>query len=216
MTQEEKNKIEKELFHDILEKHGMLEKEEFLTELLERGCKEREALESFYRFLKGSEPNYSHREITCERTGTKDLLLIVSEKEEVLPLDQLKKLVRDIKDWKEEILPVGSVVDLKLEAFQHFPGANKVEKIRVNIIHRFLRNKGSATYFTYAGVLYPIGGFGGKDCIQFTREVIENVVFQGFSDREEEAFVALVKRKLLLEQNRNSFEVGDHLERLDT
>lgn len=216
MTQEEKKEIEKELFHDILEKHGMVEKEEFLTELLERCFKEKEALQPFYEFLKGSEPKYSYQKVACERTDMNDLLIMLSNQEEVIPLDKLIRLVRDIKDLKEEILPVGSVVDLKLEEFQNFPGAKKVEKIRVNIIHRFLLNKGSDTYFTYAGVIYPIGGFGGKDCIQFTGELFENVVFRGFGDQEEEAFVYLVKRRLLLEQNRNSFEVGDSLEMLNT
>ncbi|RDU22254.1 DUF4176 domain-containing protein [Anaerosacchariphilus polymeriproducens] len=209
MKQEEKKEIEQELFRDVLEKQEVSEQKELMKELFENRLKEREALIEFYEFLKGNESVFSHKNITCTRSDNQCMVLTFSDKELRIEQDKLRKLVRDMKDLKEEILPVGSVVDLKKDKFQNFPGIEKVDKIRVNIIHRFLLNEGSDTYFTYAGVIYPIGAFGGKDCIQFTGELISKVVFKGFSDQEEEAFVYLIKRGLLLEQNRNSFEAGE-------
>ncbi|ROR29176.1 hypothetical protein EDD66_103111 [Mobilisporobacter senegalensis] len=101
----------------------------------------------------------------------------------------------------EDILPLGSVVDLKKEYFTNEILKSKAEKVRMIITHRFLSKDGADIYFPYAGVVYPTGMLGRGEVLYFTPGLIEAVIYRGFEDIQEVAYVSQMKREYILEKN---------------
>ena len=105
----------------------------------------------------------------------------------------------------EEVLPLGSVVDLKKELFSFI---KDVDRIRIVITYRFLAKEESKGYFPYAGVVYPTGMLGRKEVIYFTPALIEQVVHRGFEDIQEHQYIYLMKREFIIEKGMKSFGFG--------
>lgn len=100
----------------------------------------------------------------------------------------------------EELLPLGSVVELKKEYMEDkMPVLQKAGKVRIVITERFLSLTGNS-YFPYAGVPYPTGTFGSSRRLMFSPALIDNVLLTGFSDEEEQAYQYLMKQEYLLEK----------------
>ena len=108
-------------------------------------------------------------------------------------------------DLLEDTLPLGSVVDLKKSAYKNVPEASEVEHIRMVITYRFLGKEEDSHYFPYAGVVYPTGMLGRKEVLYFTRPLVEKVVREGYRDEQEDAYVYLMKKELVIEKGKNSF-----------
>ena len=110
-----------------------------------------------------------------------------------------------IIDVFEEILPLGSVVDLKKERLKGTLPIDEIENVRIVITHRFLHNPKDKFYFPYAGVVYPVGSMGQERTLHFTSPFIERVVHKGYSDEQDEAFVQMMKHELLCNRQVQSF-----------
>lgn len=120
-----------------------------------------------------------------------------------LEIPELKALLADMIMLFEEILPLGTVVDLKKDALAKTMDVSKVQQFRVIVTKRFI-GAGEGCYYPYGAVVYPIGVAGTGKVITFTAPLIEKVVFTGYSDDVEEAFVYQMKYHLIIEQRRKS------------
>ncbi len=112
-----------------------------------------------------------------------------------LTKEQVEKLIVSTLLILEEILPLGSVVDLKNVTDK------EVENFRVVIVNRFIYQKQLGGYFEYVGVVYPLGKLSEETTISFTPSLIEKVVHRGYSDEQEEVFVKLMKIRLIIEND---------------
>ncbi|MFI3201966.1 MAG: DUF4176 domain-containing protein [Eubacteriales bacterium] len=130
-------------------------------------------------------------------------VLMCHGKRVVFKHKELLELLAVLCDLVEEILPVGSVVVLKKEFLTKIPGIENVDQFRLVITNRFLLNNES-TFHTYAGSAYPISNFNGKEVMCFSKSLIDQVVFLGFSDEQEEAYVSLMKYELIMEKGKHS------------
>ena len=79
-------------------------------------------------------------------------------------------------------LPIGSVVILK-------EGTKKIM-----IYGRRQKSTESGIEYDYVACLYPEGNISQKYTFLFNEENIENVIFRGFSDAEDEAFLTALNK----------------------
>ncbi|ROR29196.1 hypothetical protein EDD66_103131 [Mobilisporobacter senegalensis] len=128
-------------------------------------------------------------------------LLTVNTEQIELSKTNMKGFIESLITIMEDILPLGSIVDLKREYFANEILKNKVENIRMVITHRFLSKEGTDVYFPYAGVVYPTGMLGRGEVLYFTPGLIENVIHRGFEDVQETAYVSQMKREFIVENN---------------
>ena len=194
-----------------------LEKEEKRM-MFEIGCRFKNKMEPLYQIYGAIAAGNEHfcdseQSITYEQKQNNDLLTCNGETL-VLTEEQLKTVLSGIIDIMEHVLPLGSVVDLKKDFLKNvIENTDKVENFRVVITDRFFYQKGDRLYFPYAGVLYPIGAFEKQERLNFTSAVIENVIHEGYSDQQEEAYVFLMKQELILENGMHSFGFSTEEER---
>ena len=144
----------------------------------------------------------AEKKISCQIGVEKDVL-ICNEKQVIFQHEKLLKLLAVLCDLVEKILPMGTVVELKKEFLTKMPNIENVDKIRLVISHRFLIND-EKTFHTYAGSVYPIANFNGREVMCFSKSLIDHIVFPGFSDEQEEAFVFLMKHELIIEKGKIS------------
>jgi|GEM_PF-1122683 len=126
---------------------------------------------------------------------------------------QIKEIISGMSDILEKIYPLGTVVELKKQYLEKIVSENKIESARVVIVNRFIFHNETKTYFQYAGVVYPLGMFENGKAIQFTSQLIEKVVYIGYSDEQEEAYVYLLKKELIIEKKMHSFGFSTKAER---
>lgn len=130
-------------------------------------------------------------------------LLRWEDRELAFEEDTLKRLLEDMIGLFEDILPLGSVVDLKKEFLMQTMPLDNVEHVRMVITKRFLGfEKG---YYPYAAVVYPIGMGGRTQDFCFSSALIGRVVMKGYTDDVEDAFIDQMKRKVILTDGRKSF-----------
>lgn len=126
--------------------------------------------------------------------------------------EEMNTLLVDMIDMFEDILPLGSVVDLRKDFLGQKLDLSRVEKVRVVITKRFLGlDKGC--YYPYAAVIYPIGMGGQRKNLCFSSSVIEKVVHMGYSDPLEETYVHQMKRQLIIDERRKSMGFASEEER---
>lgn len=125
--------------------------------------------------------------------------------------EELSKLVIDMIDIFEDILPLGSVVDLKKDFLQQTMPLDKVDKVRMVIAKRFF-GTGEGGYYPYGAVVYPVGMSGEERSFCFTSALIERVVHIGYADEVEDAFIYQIKHQLIIEQKRKSMGFADEKE----
>lgn len=154
-----------------------------------------------------------------EIKGDRELITykIYDEKNEIgfnnksirLSKENLKRVISTIIDFSEKILPLGSVVTLKKDVLD----AAIEEEINFIISHRFLIKEGTSAYFTYGGVLYPEGTFKEEKILHFNASAIREVVFEGFNNEKEDAFIAAIKNELILKKGMHSINFATKEER---
>ena len=93
----------------------------------------------------------------------------------------------------EKILPLGVVEvdirELKLET------EKPVSSIKAVIVDRFMKKETEKQYVPYCGIIYPFGD--SKKQLFFTEQAIHTVIHYGYTDRQEDAYVALIKREII-------------------
>ena len=109
-------------------------------------------------------------------------------------LGQMKDFVQKMILITEKILPLGSVVEIdvrKLELETEKP----VSSIKAVIVDRFMKKETEKQYVPYCGIIYPFGD--SKKQLFFTEQAIHTVIHYGYTDRQEDAYVALIKREII-------------------
>lgn len=123
-----------------------------------------------------------------------------------LPKEQWQHLLSGAIDLMQPVLPLGSVVDLKKEKLQEkVPKLEQVERVRIVITQRFLSYTPTG-YFTYAGVVYPVGNMQGNQVIQFNPMMIEKVVHKGYEDEQDAAYIYFMKQEYVLREDMRNYE----------
>ena len=72
---------------------------------------------------------------------------------------------------------------------------NIIEKIKAVIVDRFMKKETEKQYVPYCGIIYPFGD--SKKQLFFTEQAIHTVIHYGYTDRQEDAYVALIKREII-------------------
>ena len=84
--------------------------------------------------------------------------------------DELKLLLPLLIGISEEILPLGSLVELNI-GYKNSK-ENKTEQFQMVITHRFISPEGEKDYFEYGGIPYPTGMLQGDKVLFFTNRSI--------------------------------------------
>ena len=116
---------------------------------------------------------------------------------------ELARLVIDMIDIFEDVLPLGSVVDLNKEFLRQTMPLDQVENVRMVITKRFF-GAGDGGYYPYGAAVYPVGMSGEGRSFCFSSALITRVVHSGYADEMEDAFVYELKHRLIVEQGRKS------------
>lgn len=132
-------------------------------------------------------------------------ILSLEGRECIFEKGYFRKVIAGLLDLLEDTLPLGSVVDLRKDVYQNVSDVQNIDHIRLVITYRFLCGEQDSYYFPYAGVVYPTGMLGRKEVLYFTRPLVEKVVKKGYSDEQEDAYVYLMKKELVVEKKMNSF-----------
>lgn len=67
---------------------------------------------------------------------------------------------------------------------------------KIVIVDRFLvPDKNKKEYFEYKGVVYPFGSYQGEEGVLFNEENIGEQKVRGYTDKEDDVFVKLIKEK---------------------
>lgn len=131
-----------------------------------------------------------------------DIVLTFSE-------ENIKKVISTIVDLNEDVLPLGSVVTLKnLELNKDVD-----EDRKFVITHRFLTNKNMKTYYTYGGVLYPVGIIDNEKILHFNSSAIKQNIHIGFSDEMDQTFIVSMKNELIVKREMHSINFSTVEER---
>lgn len=189
-----------------------LEKNSFIAEVWKEDC-----LKLGEKFLKGNvtflyEVYYAfveqerfrldeQLELEYERIG-KDCFLRWQGAEWIFDEKDFKEFLATMIEIFEDVLPLGSVVELKKEFLA--PELRTADSVRMVIVQRYVGENEDGYYYPYAATVYPTGIPGSRKLMQFTSALIGKVVSRGFSDEQEEAYVYLMKQELLLEKHEHS------------
>lgn len=95
----------------------------------------------------------------------------------------------------ENILPIGSIVYLK-------EGSQKLMVLNRGIT---IEQDGESVLFDYSAAMYPMG-MNPEQLFYFNQEDVNRVVFQGYSDIDEERFVQLYQNWLI--ENESTIKKG--------
>ena len=137
---------------------------------------------------------------------TDSMCYLLSEQQEiVLERKDARELLAKMIDLFEPIYPLGTVVALKEEFSKSLKLKEPFRKVKVVIVERFAKTKDKQTYFPYVGVVYPIGVLEKGQFINFTSALIDSVVQEGYRDEMEDAYILLMKKELLLDDDVVSF-----------
>ena len=85
----------------------------------------------------------------------------------------------------KKILPIGSIVKLK----------NGEQKLMIISRVPLYNNKGNIGYFDYSACVYPFG-HTSQNAFFFNEEDIEEIVFMGFKDADEDKFLELYEKQI--------------------
>lgn len=94
----------------------------------------------------------------------------------------------------EKILPLGSVVEVDIRELK-LETEKPVSNIKAVIVDRFMKKETEKQYVPYCGIIYPFGD--SKKQLFFTEQAIHTVIHYGYTDRQEDAYVALIKREII-------------------
>lgn len=128
--------------------------------------------------------------------------------------NDIKKVIAGIIDILEEVLPIGTVVLLKHEFIKKMCKDNEVKEVPRFIINkRFLSKEGSSTYFNYSVVPYPTGEIAENNNLYVTTNAIDKVIYRGYSDVSDEAYIYIMKNEMILNKKMHSISFASEEER---
>lgn len=130
--------------------------------------------------------------------------LIYRENSMEFTLKELKRVILSLIDILEEALPLGSVVRLRKEFLSTFYKDGDMGEALVVIVDRFVENIEGLAYFNYSAVIYPLGLLGEKKTINFTSEMIQEVVHNGYSEEKDLIYSYMMKKEFVIHRGIHS------------
>lgn len=131
-----------------------------------------------------------------------------------ISIDNTKYILAGIIDILEDILPIGTIIELKPEFIKSiYNNENLNETPKFIIIRRFLSREGNLSYFPYAAVPYPIGELSDGKNIHLTSKAIDKVVYKGFSDETDLAYICVMKSEMIFKKGMHSISFSSIEER---
>lgn len=171
--------------------------------LFEMAYKNRHNNNSLYGLfvsIKQGKEKYIDKDCTVEYNLVNDQCQLIQEgKSVLLRKERALHLLSGFLELLDEILPIGSVVTLK-----NIKDDTTDEIPLIIITHRFVLQKDMSSYFTYAGVPYPVGEMKDNKVLHFTTQSIENNIFRGYSNDIDLAYVLMMKEQIILERKVHS------------
>lgn len=128
-------------------------------------------------------------------------------------IEKFKKLIVSIIDLFEVNYPLGTVVNLKTEYLNQLTNDKEIEEATFVITSRYVYTDDVKTYFQYGGIPYPVGSLGLNKVFYFTSDLIREILALGYSDNREEAYIYMMKKELLLDENYISIGYAQEEER---
>lgn len=196
---------------------------EFLNEdekanWLELGLSYKSDIDELYRiydYINGEEKEFiDSKKIIKIHKDYKVLEVIIRDNTLKIHIKDVKKILAGIIDILEDILPIGTIIELKPQFIESILGSkNLKEAPKFIIIRRFLRIEDSLTYFPYEAVPYPVGELNDGKNIHLTFKAIDKIVYKGFSDKVDLAYICVMKSELILKKNMYSISFSNTKER---
>jgi len=133
--------------------------------------------------------------------------LYISRKDghEACPLALAAMALQVMLDMSDDYLPLGSVVSLDKEQLGQTMDLDSVDEFRVVITQRMAALSDIPVYFNYGGLIYPFGSFEGAESIYFAKDLVKEVIHEGFSDETDLAYIAAMKAEYIVNRSYTSF-----------
>jgi hypothetical protein len=173
------------------------------------------AILSLFDFYQDAEKNeWQHPD--CKMLHFKKLnenvLLEHGETGERLTKDEFFSFLALVSDVFLTLLPLGSLVKLKMGALKSMADLPDDYVPEVVIVDRYIAIPEVGIYLPYSGVVYPMGAFGTDRKIHFGPQLVEEVLMKGYSDEREDAFHILMKEEYILSKRLHSISFADEKE----
>ena len=167
-----------------------------------------------YDFINSEEKEFIDNDLNLEKHD-KDININMNNKTSNISISNFKNILEGSIDILEDILPIGTIIELKSQFIKSLYGDTQFkENPKFIIIRRFLSKEGSLSYFPYAAVLYPTGELNDGNNIYLTSQAIEKIVYKGFSDEKDLAFICVMKSEMIFKKNMKSISFSSEEERL--
>ena len=166
---------------------------ENIENFIDRYAKNNEEITAIYEFLVDEiETIYQDKDLAIEKIG-----LYVSVRFDynhfTISQADLIDLVIVAQCYMNDYLPLGSVVKLNKEKLSIESSKDLIVVIEQRMIHP----KGKNYYIDYRAIPYPMGIFNEQMYVYFTNDDIEEVVFEGYSNPENEGYELALKESLI-------------------
>lgn len=156
--------------------------------------KSEQHIQEIYDFMTGDQDEFANEEIQIAKDD-KIVNVNLIDRGFLLPLEVFDLILLSIKSYMQEYLPLGSVVTLNKEKLGIEDDV--LTKLTVVIEQRMIRPKGKNYYIDYRAIPYPTGIFNDKMYVYFSSDIIEEVVFKGFADEDNEGYEVALKESLI-------------------
>ena len=209
MTKLKKIELNKELMLLWLSKLEFLNEEEqyFIKSISNKYCNDNvQQLYKFNEAIYNNEENYIdfNTGFSFQKINA-DYIITLENKTLKLEKEEFTKIIQGMIDILEDILPLGSVVRLKKKYLNKLVDNNEIDAADVVIVNRFSISDNINAYYHYTAIVYPLGVIGEARGINFTSNLIEDVIYKGFSDEREDTYIYLMKKELLIKNEMTSF-----------
>lgn len=186
---------------------------EFLNCFIELAENNLSTLKDILKYIK-TKKTYVNLISDLEITFTENKVSVNSNGNKLnISIEKLKNLIVNIIDLFEVIYPLGTVVNLKTEYLNQLTNGKEIEEATFVITSRYVYTDDVKTYFQYGGIPYPVGTLGLNKVFYFTSDLIKEVLALGYSDNREEAYIYMMKKELLLDENYISIGYAQEEER---
>lgn len=186
---------------------------EFLNCFIELAENNLSTLKDILKYIK-TKKTYVNLISDLEITFTENKVSVNSNGNKLnISIEKLKNLIVSIIDLFEVIYPLGTVVNLKTEYLNQLTNGKEIEEATFVITSRYVYTDDVKTYFQYGGIPYPVGTLGLNKVFYFTSDLIKEVLALGYSDNREEAYIYMMKKELLLDENYISIGYAQEEER---
>jgi len=185
-----------------------------LTDITEKLSVSEESILSLFDFYQDEGTTYWSKAdcspVSFEKMGD-EIFFCFGEREVSRPKEDFFLFLSLVSDIFLPVLPLGSVVRLKKDVLKkiELPDGYSPDVV---IVDRYLATPDAGIFFPYSGVVYPLGSFGTEGKIFFGPQLIEKVIFPGYSDKREKPFRALMKEEYIIERKLHSMSFASEEE----